>query len=148
MNIETSIKVLGPGTWYSIHFRAAHCDSPAKIKSFADDMVEWADAFICEKCGIHMATYIAANPIKAKTATDLLRWTYDLHNHANANSKVPKGNPSWEDVLAFYTPSGHAPCDAICNGIAEPPDHQMVLEFKDNQYGRTIVVESFWTKFK
>jgi len=113
-NINSDIKIIGPGIWHILHTSAAYATEPEKMDEF-DKLLEIVKKTIrCEECRKDLQDFIDKNPLsnyrtlnsKKGEPVGYYVWSWKLHNHVNTKLNKPQVNV--QDSYKYY--SGNSVC--------------------------------------
>lgn len=105
----------GSAMWHVIHSIAYVYNPRVDKQRYFDFFSGLGSILPCEDCKIHYYQNLNKEELinALQTNEDLFRWTYDLHNKVNIQTKVPQSNwPSYESVKKKYG-SFEATCSEI-----------------------------------
>ena len=124
--LTTDPKIIGPGTWFTIHIMAMSCGDEDSCLFFIQFIKVVIESFPCEDCRKHAAKFIESNPperyIHMTNDIDeyigMFKWSWEFHNSANHGLNKPK--ISFADAWELYSSS--STCQGNCG--SEPQEHK------------------------
>lgn len=107
---------IGPGKWEIIHIFARDAiDEPSK-NLFVMVMKKIRDTFRCEKCKIHLTSYMESHPFhpfwnlkENGVEVGMSKWSHILHN--DVNKRLGKPQWDWNKYYNVY----YNPNSLVCN---------------------------------
>ncbi len=122
--ISTDPRVIGPGTWYSIHIMAMSCEDTDSCLFFIRFVKAIITSFPCDKCRQHAKAFIEKHPPERYLSLTndkdehigMFKWSWEFHNVANTFLEKPK--ISFADAWELY--SDPQICYGDCDSLSDP----------------------------
>lgn len=119
-------RYIGPGTWFAIHLKARHANTPTKKREFTEFMWMIAHDFKCKTCAEHCRKYLEDHPItsyydvKSSSGEEIgcFKWSWMFHNAVN--SRIGKPIVDWNTAYGMYFTES-AVCEIGCED--KPKQH-------------------------
>ena len=114
-------KYVGPGTWFTIHLKGRHANSPTKKREFTEFMWMIANDFKCKVCAEHCRKYLEDHPIanyydvRSPSGEEIgcFKWAWMFHN--DVNSRLGKPIVDWNTAYGMYFTDSSV-CEIGCEG--------------------------------
>ena len=117
--LPTDPKVIGPGTWFTLHTMAMACGDPDACIFYIQFVKAIIDSFPCNKCRLHALSFIQKNPPEEyihiyndiNEPIGMFKWSWLFHNHANKG--IGKPLLSYDEAWKLYSEQ------SLCMGNCE-----------------------------
>lgn len=79
-------EMVGRSTWLSLHALADHfpINPSTEEKAAATNLIgAYALLYPCEKCRLHMQSYLKTCPVQCRSRIQLVNWLFKFHNDVN-----------------------------------------------------------------
>jgi hypothetical protein len=102
-------KIIGPGTWFTIHTMAMACGDIEACTYFIQFVKVIIDSFPCNQCRLHALKFLQENPPEEYIdefndlgeQIGMFKWTWVFHN--NANKLTGKPLLSYSEAWRLYS---------------------------------------------
>lgn len=119
--MNTDPKIIGPGTWFSIHITAKNAITKDSKDAFIQFMELLRNTFPCLKCRKHINEYMDKNPIRDfymirdDKGNDIGMFKYSWLFHNTVNTRLNKPYIDWNTAWSMYSDDTSSVCNIGCN---------------------------------